>query len=114
MSTLIMSGESGRLWPPIDFDSIRDAMRNDRAVVITAIIVGGIVACVMLVLVGYLIFVQRDTGSMLSLINMLLTAVLWSKVSSVQGTVAPVATQTNGTQQRLIDAAIAAPAGRQQ
>lgn len=78
--------------------SMREALQS-RAVLATAIVCGTFIALALLLVLGWLIYAQRDATLILSLVSILLNALVYSRLRRVEQ-------QTNGHTTRLMDAAL--------
>lgn len=79
---------------------------HDRAVLITAIICGSFLALGALMVLGYLVYQQRDTAAILSLVSTIISAVTLKVAADARSLANQVKEQTNGTQSRLVEAVI--------
>lgn len=92
-----------------DWTGVRQAMKDalqSRGVWITMILCGTVVALGLIGVLGWLAWAQRDASYIMTLVNTLLTALLFKRVSDVNGRVQTIEKHTNGTQTRLLDAAL--------
>ena len=94
----------GNLWTEAR-QAMRDALQS-RGVMVTAIICGTFVALALVGVLGWLAWAQRDANYIMTLVNTVLTALLFKRVSDVDGRVKSVETNTNGHTTRLMDAAL--------
>lgn len=77
---------------------MREALQS-RAVLAVAIVCGTVVALALLLVLGWLIYAQRDATVILSLVSILLNALVYGRLRKVEQ-------QTNGHTTRLMDAAL--------
>lgn len=92
-----------------DWTGVRQAMKDalqSRAVLITVILCGTVVALALVGVLGWLAWAQRDASYIMTLVNTFLTALLFKRVSDVNGRVVTIEQQTNGHTARLMDAAL--------
>lgn len=92
-----------------DWTGVRQAMKEalqSRAVWITLILCGTFIALALVGVLGWLAWAQRDASYIMTLVNTFLTALLFKRVSDVNGRVVTIEQQTNGHTKRLMDAAL--------
>ncbi len=89
----------------LDREEVSRLMKSP-AVAVTLIIVGGVLGLGLLGVFGFLVYVQRDTSSILNLVNLLLTSGALAKVYSVSAKTDRIEKNTNGAQTRLLDHAL--------
>lgn len=86
-------------------EAMRDAVRTP-GVLVALIVCGTVVALGLLGVLGWLLYAQRDATVILSLVNMAVSLFVWTKVHSVDRRTGQIEKQTNGTSERLLDAAL--------
>ena len=87
--------------------AMNDALKS-KGVLVTVIICGTVVTLALVGVLGWLAWAQRDANYIMTLVNTLLTALLFKRVSDVNGRVVSIEKHTNGTTSRLLDATIGA------
>ena len=95
---------------PADFWAEVKAAMNDalksKGVLITFIICATFVAVGLIGVLAWLAWAQRDANYIMTLVNTMLTALLFKRVSDVNGRVVSIEKHTNGTTSRLLDATL--------
>jgi hypothetical protein len=86
------------------------AIMSKPSVLITAIICGCVLGLGLLFVVGWLIYANRDTQTILTLVSLFLTAFLYKRVGDVDTRTARVEQNVNGNTSKLMDAVIQSPA----
>lgn len=85
--------------------TMNDALKS-KGVLITVVLCGTVVALALVGVLAWLAWAQRDASYIMTLVNTLLTALLFKRVSDVNGRVVSIEKHTNGHTTRLMDAAL--------
>lgn len=85
--------------------AMNDALKS-KGVLVTVVICGTVVALALVGVLGWLAWAQRDASYIMTLVNTFLTALLFKRVSDVNGRVVSIEKHTNGTTTRLLDATL--------
>lgn len=81
-------------------------MLKTPAVAVAAIIAGTVLGLGLLGVVGWLLFADKDTAAILTLVNTILASASLAKTYAVASKADRIADQTNGHTTRLMDAAL--------
>lgn len=79
---------------------------KSSAVWITLIICATLLGLGLLTVIGWLLYTDKDTAAVLTLVNTVMAAAVYGKVWSTHATTKRVEQQTNGNTTRLMDAAL--------
>jgi len=85
--------------------AMNDALKS-KGVLVTVVICATAVTLALIGVLGWLAWAQRDANYIMTLVNTLLTALLFKRVSDVNGRVVSIERHTNGHTTRLMDAAL--------
>lgn len=88
---------------------MKSIVTQKPAVLITAIVCGTVLCLGLLTVVGWLLYWQRDTSTILTLVNLFLTAFLFKRVGDVDTRAAQIERHVNGTNTKLVDAVLQSP-----
>lgn len=81
-------------------------MLRSTGAIITLIICGTVLGLGLLFVMGWLLYTEHEVQTIVSLINLLVTAFLYKRIGDVDVRAARVEQQTNGHTARLMDAAL--------
>lgn len=88
---------------------MKAAVTQKPAVLITALVCGCVLGLGLLLVVGWLLYSQRDAQTVLNLVNLFLTAFLFKRIGDVDTRTARVEQHVNGNTSKLMDAVIQSP-----
>lgn len=101
----------GTLAPPLTWEGWKEAMRTNTGVMVAAIVGGVVVTLAAIGAVVLLVMWERDTSALFTMVNLLITAFVLKQGAETRATARTIAENTNGTQARLIDAAVGRTGG---
>jgi len=101
----VRTGNNSSDWWQEAREAMKDAARTP-GVLVALIICATIVALGLLGVLGWLLYAQRDATIILTLVNTAVTLFIWTKVHTVDRRTGQIEKQTNGTSERLLDAAL--------
>ncbi len=82
---------------------------KNTAVAVTTVIAGTLMGLGLLVTIGLLLFKEKDTSALLTLVNTMLNAIVYAKLRSVEARTTKIESNTNGTNNRLLDHLLPSP-----